>query len=283
MSQHTSKFKVESGSKVHLHKIDANDCGKNLTKENANEQLRQNIRKMSRLQNMMFAEGKRALLVVFQGLDASGKDGTIRKVFSGINPAGCRVTSFKQPTPEELDHDFLWRCHQYTPRKGMIAVFNRSHYEDVLIVRVHNLVPKHVWARRFDLINDFERLLAVDNNTTILKFFLHISKDEQLQRFGKRLNDPAKNWKISAADYREREFWDEYVQGFEDMMPRTSKKHAPWFVIPANHKWYRNLVISEIINETLDNMDMRMPTPTVDMNEIRGEYHEAQANRRASK
>ena len=275
MSHYASQYRVEPGKALHLSKIDADFKPKNLDKAQGNEQLRNHIRKMSGLQNMLYAEGKRSLLVVFQGLDASGKGGTIRKVFSGINPAGCRVTSFKQPTPEELEHDFLWRCHRYAPRKGMIAVFNRSHYEDVLIVRVHNLAPKRIWSQRFEMINNFEQMLAVDNNTTILKFYLHISKDEQLRRFGKRLDNPAKNWKISDADYKERAFWDEYVEAFEDMMPRTSTEHAPWYVIPANHKWYRNLVISQIIADALDGMDMRMPAPTVDMGQIRREYHQA--------
>ena len=271
----TQTFEIKPDQSLNLSAIDADGPKDRLTKPEARKLLKANIKRLDELQQTMYAEHKHSLLVVFQGLDASGKDGVIRRVFSGVNPAGCRVKSFKEPTPEALNHDFLWRIHRDAPEKGMIAVFNRSHYEDVLIVRVHNLVDKSVWSKRFDFINEFERLLSVDNNTHILKFFLHISKDEQLERFGKRLNNPAKNWKISDADYAERKHWDAYTQAFEEAISRTTTLAAPWFVIPSNRKWFRDLAVSQIIADRLAAIDMKMPKPSVDMEEIRKAYHKA--------
>jgi len=192
-----------------------------------------------------------------------------------MNPSGCVSVNFKQPTVEDLAHDFLWRVHPHVPARGSVAIFNRSHYEDVLVARVHNLVPEKVWAKRYDQINDFEQLISTENNTTILKFFLHISKDEQLARFKKRLDDQARQWKISESDYKERDYWDDYIEAFEDVLTKTSTKHAPWFIIPSNHKWFRNLSISQIIARTMEEMDMKMPQPTVNLAEIRREYHQA--------
>jgi len=238
--------------------------------------------KMDQLQNLMYAERKRSVLIVLQGLDACGKDGVVRHILTGMNPAGCRVIAFKQPTAEDLGHDFLWRVHSHAPAKGEVAIFNRSHYEDVLVVRVHKLVPAHVWSYRYDLINELERLLVVENNTTVLKFFLYISKDEQLARFKRRLDDPARQWKISESDYLEREFWDDYVQAFQDMLHNTSTQHAPWFVIPSNNKWFRDLAVSQIITSTLEELDMQLPETAVDITRIRRRYHSAELEAKAS-
>ena len=229
---------------------------------------------MNDLQQRLFAERKRSLLIVLQGLDAGGKDGVIKHVIGAMNPDGCRVANFKEPTQKELAHDFLWRIEAQTPEKGQVAIFNRSHYEDVLVVRVHNLVPKRVWSQRYDQINDFERRL-VQNGTHILKFFLHISKEEQLERFEDRLDDPAKRWKISDADYAEREYWDDYLRAYEDVFARCNSDDAPWFVIPSDHKWFRDLAVSEIIVSTMERMDFQVPRPTVDIEEIRRMYHSA--------
>jgi PPK2 family polyphosphate:nucleotide phosphotransferase len=224
----------------------------------------------------MYAERKHALLIVLQGIDTAGKDGVCWHVVKGMNPQGCSVTGFKQPSEVERAHDFLWRVHPHAPARGYVSVFNRSHYEDVLVVRVHKLVPKEVWQQRYDVINEFERLLVL-NNTAILKFFLYISKDEQLERFKQRLDDPAKHWKISAADYKEREFWDDYVLAYEDMLSKCSTKHAPWYIVPSNHKWFRNLAVSQIICATLTGLGMKMPEPSVDIAEIKKLYQQAAA------
>ena len=186
------------------------------------------------------------------------------------------AVNFKEPTPKELAHDFLWRVHPHVPAKGSVAIFNRSHYEDVLVARVHGLVPKKIWSKRYDQINDFEQLIATENNTTILKFFLHISKDEQLARFKKRLDDPTRQWKISESDYKEREYWGDYVKAFEDVLTRTSTECAPWFIIPSNHKWFRDLAISQIIVRQMEAMGMQLPKPTVNLAEIRRKYHQAE-------
>jgi PPK2 family polyphosphate:nucleotide phosphotransferase len=231
---------------------------------------------MEQLQYLMYAESKHSLLIVLQGLDAAGKDGVVRHVLTGMNPSGCVASNFKQPTAKELGHDFLWRVHPHVPAKGSVAIFNRSHYEDVLVVRVHGLVPEKIWSKRYDEINDFEKLIAAQSNTTILKFFLHISKQEQLARFAKRLDDPAHQWKISESDYKERKYWNDYTEAFEDALTKTSTEHAAWFVIPSNHKWFRDLAVSQIIARTMEDMKMQMPKPTVDLAKIRREYHQAE-------
>ena len=207
---------------------------------------------------MLYAESRRSLLVVLQGIDAGGKDGTIQHVMSGLNPQGVRVTSFKVPEGAEKRHDYLWRIHNAVPEFGQIGIFNRSHYEDVLVVRVHNLVPKAVWKKRYAQINDFERMLA-DNGTRIVKFLLYIDKEEQAQRFRERLDDKAKNWKFSMADLKEREHWDEYIAAYQDMLRKCSTKDAPWYVIPANKKWFRNLAVSQILREELEAMSLKYP------------------------
>jgi PPK2 family polyphosphate:nucleotide phosphotransferase len=222
---------------------------------------------LAELQERLWAENQRSLLVVLQALDAGGKDGAIRKVFTGVNPQGCRVTSFKAPTEEELAHDFLWRVHKATPRKGEIGIFNRSHYEDVLIVRVHDLVPKSVWSKRYAAINAFEADLDAAG-TTVVKFFLHISKEEQADRFRKRLENPEKNWKFRRADLDERAHWDEYQDAFEDALRKTSTKKAPWYVVPADHKWYRDWALLSILVATLRDLDPKYPPPEEDLSGV---------------
>jgi len=277
-----NKLVVRPGSRVKLRDIDPGYHGHHESHQEALPDIQSHVQKMDRLQYLMYAERKHSLLIVLQGLDAGGKDGVIRHILTGMNPSGCRVTGFKQPTPEELDHDFLWRVHPHVPGRGEVAIFNRSHYEDVLVVRVHELAPATVWSERYRLINDFEKQLYVENGTTILKFFLYISKEEQLARFKQRLDDPARRWKISSSDYKERKFWPHYIQAFEEMLHRTSTKHAPWYVIPANHKWFRDLAISHIINQSLESLDMKLPKPTVNIADIRRQYDLAQVAAKAS-
>lgn len=255
-----SIIKVNPGQKIKLKDIDPNDTGQIKNKREAKTLLASNIKRMAELQNVLYAEGKHALLIVLQAMDAGGKDGTIRSIMSGVNPQGVRVTSFKKPTEEELAHDFLWRIHKATPPKGMIGIFNRSHYEDVLVVRVHKLVPKKIWQARYAHINNFESLLT-DSGVTILKFYLHISKEEQKERFEARLEQPHKRWKFNPADLNERALWDDYMQAFEDAFNRCSSEAAPWYIVPANKKWYRNLVIAETIVNTLEGLKLKYPQP----------------------
>jgi len=237
------------------------------TREQATQEVVAYRARMAELQELLYAERKHALLIVLQAMDAGGKDGTIRTVMSGVNPQSCQVTSFKAPTPEELGHDFLWRVHKACPIKGNIGIFNRSHYEDVLIVRVRKLVPKDVWSKRYEYINVFERVLA-DSGVKVLKFFLHISKDEQKQRFEQRLKDPTKIWKANPADIEERKHWDDYMAAHEDALRKCSTQVAPWYVIPANKKWFRNMVVSQIIVEALESLLMKYPKPTFDPSKI---------------
>jgi PPK2 family polyphosphate:nucleotide phosphotransferase len=264
---------VDPGSKVKLAAIDPGFHGKH-DEARARAALARDVARLTDLQYRLYAERKHALLVVLQGIDAAGKDGTVWHVMTAMNPQGTTVTGFKQPTEVERAHDFLWRVHAHAPGRGQVAIFNRSHYEDVLVARVHDLVPKAVWSKRYGQINAFEQLLA-DNGTTIVKFFLYISPDEQLARFKQRLDDPARQWKISDADYAERSFWDAYVKAYEAMLRRCSTGHAPWYVIPSNHKWFRNLAVSRILADTLDDMKMKMPKPTVDLGAVRRAYHAA--------
>jgi PPK2 family polyphosphate:nucleotide phosphotransferase len=273
------KFVVEPEAKVRLSKIDASYTGEHETHEKALPEIQKHVERMDKLQYLLYADGSQSLLVVLQALDAAGKDGTIRHVFSGMNPQGTFVFGFKQPSREEAAHDFLWRAHLRTPGKGEVVVFNRSHYEDVLVVRVHKLVPRSVWSKRYDLINDFETMLS-QNGTSILKFFLHINPEEQLSRFKQRLDDPARNWKISESDYSERELWPQYVEAYEDAMSLTSTKHAPWYVIPANHKWFRNLAVSQIIADTMSEMGLKLPPTRVDLADIRRKFHAAERERK---
>jgi PPK2 family polyphosphate:nucleotide phosphotransferase len=259
---------VKPGKKIDLTEWDADDTLGWHKNGKMEESLEKAIGKLDGLQYLMYAEHKRSLLIVFQGLDAAGKDGTIRHVMSGVNPQGCRVTSFKSPSAEEMAHDFLWRIHAAVPRIGDFGVFNRSQYEDVLVVRVHNIVPKEVWSARYEQINEFEEILA-GNNVQILKFFLHISKDEQKKRFLERLDDPKKHWKLSEADFNERKYWDDYTKAYEAALSRCSTRHAPWFIIPANKKWFRNLAVSHILVETLEELKMKTPPPSIDIKKLR--------------
>ena len=283
--KYIKKFRVEPGSKVDLSKVDASFKDTHESHEHALPEIELYSQKLHDLQYLMYAEGKRSLLICLQGRDAAGKDGTINHVLGAMNPQGCPVTGFKVPSKEEAAHDFLWRYHKATPGTGQVAIFNRSHYEDVLVVRVHNLVPKAVWSKRYKHINNFEKMLY-DNGTHILKFYLHIDAEEELKRFKMRIDDPARHWKISDGDYAERPFWDAYTSAFEDSLSKCSTEHAPWFIIPSNHKWFRNLAISKIVSETLESLNMKFPKPTVDINEIKKKYHaiveedEKQANRK---
>ena len=264
---------VKPGSRVQLADIDPSHTpalsGPARQERAAAEALHaQNLAAMQDLQYRLWAEGGRSMLVVLQGMDTAGKDGTIRHVFGALTPQGVRVVGFKQPTLNELAHDYLWRIHRETPAKGRIVVFNRSHYEDVLIVRVHGLAPEQVWRQRYDQINHFEELLAA-NGTVILKIFLHISKGEQRKRLQSRLDDPEKRWKFAAADIHERKHWADYHAAYEDALSRCSTDHAPWFVIPANRKWYRNWAISSIVREALEGMDPRPPEANFDPDAIK--------------
>ena len=267
MGKIREKLLAAPGEKLRLSKIDPAGTPGCDSKEEGLMRLEKNIERLRVLQYLLYAEGKRAALAVLQGIDAGGKDGTIQKVMTGLNPQGVSLTSFKAPAGDEKEHDYLWRVHKAMPRHGQIGIFNRSHYEDVLVVRVHNLVPKEVWKKRYEQINHFEEMMA-DNGLTIVKFFLYISKDEQKKRFQDRIDDPAKNWKFSPADLEERKYWDDYTAAFEEAIEKCSKAHAPWYVVPANRNWYRNLAVSEIMCETLEELNMKTPKPTADLSKI---------------
>ncbi len=264
----SKEFIVKPGTKVNLSEISTSDTGSFKSKDDVKEILKRNIKKMSSLQNKLYAFDKYSLLIIFQAMDAAGKDGTIKHVMSGLNPQGTQVFSFKQPSDEELDHDYLWRIHKNVPERGRIGIFNRSHYEEVLVVRVHDLINNQklppelinneIWETRYREINDFEKFLN-ENGTVILKFFLHISKEEQKKRFLKRIDTPEKNWKFSASDVNERKFWDKYQEAYSETISSTSKKYAPWFIIPADHKWYMRYAVSQIIVETLSKLSMSYP------------------------
>ncbi len=273
-------FFVDPNRKLKIKDLDpasTQGCDSKQAAEGATQEAN---RSLAHLQIRLYAEKKRSLLVVLQGADASGKDGAIAKVFRCLNPQGVIVTSFKEPTPVELAHDFLWRVHPHAPAKGSIAIFNRSHYEDVLITRVNKSIDEKTALDRYGHIRDFENLL-VESGTTILKFFLHISKEEQLSRFEKRLSDPERNWKIAESDYSERLLWDAYMTAYEDVLNATSTPRAPWYVIPADHKWFRDLAIAQIVADTVDDLDMHFPEPTVDLADIRRKYHAAVADAKA--
>lgn len=254
------KHRVQENARVKLSRTETD--GKKIEKDrDAGETLFQSLRsELIRLQAQLYAESRQKLLIVFQAKDAAGKDGTIRSVFEGANPQGVVVTSFKRPSDEELAHDFLWRVHKAVPASGMIGVFNRSHYEDVLVVRVHNIVPESVWRPRYEMINDFEKMLTA-SGTRIIKFFLHISKSEQKQRFQERIDDPSKRWKFDPADLEKRKLWDCYEQAFEDMLEKCSSKDCPWYIVPSDQNWYRDLVVTSVIVETLKDMNPQYPSP----------------------
>jgi PPK2 family polyphosphate:nucleotide phosphotransferase len=258
---------VSSGDKIKLSKIDAGDTG-GATKEKAFERFNELREKISGLQQILAAEHQRSLLLVFQAMDTGGKDGAVKDLCAGLNPAGVEVTSFKAPSSEDLEHDFLWRIHRAAPAKGMIGIWNRSHYEDVLVVRVHKLVPKKVWKARYDQINQFEKILT-ENGTTIVKFMLHISREEQKERLQARLDNPEKWWKFNVGDLKERAFWSDYQEAYEDAVNKCSTKWAPWHIVPANHKWARNLAVAEIVLRALKEMDPRYPKVSFDPKTIK--------------
>lgn len=246
------------GKEFHLDRLDTRSVEGDWNKESAAERIEANVAATRDLAYKLYAENRRSVLLVLQGMDTSGKDGTIRTVMTGINPQSFQVVSFKQPGSVELDHDFLWRIHLNVPRHGNIGIFNRSHYEDVLVVRVHKLVPESEWKTRYERINEFEELL-VESGVTFIKCFLHISKDEQRERLQARLDDPTKRWKFSLNDLAERKLWNDYQRAYDDALTRCNTKHAPWYVIPSDRKWYRNLVVSQLFRETLEKMDPQIP------------------------
>jgi PPK2 family polyphosphate:nucleotide phosphotransferase len=252
------RYRIKPGKRVNLNDYDARETGDYMSKEEAVDRTEHLRQKLDGLQERLYAEGSRAVLIVLQGIDAAGKDGTIRHVMSGVNPQGCIVTSFKIPTPLEKAHDFLWRVHKACPPHGYLAIFNRSHYEDVLITRVHGWISSKEAQRRLGEIRDFEKMLS-SSGTRILKFFLHISKDEQKKRFLERLDDSDKRWKFSPQDRKERGYWKAYHKAFEEAISATSTEEAPWFIVPANHKWYRNLVVADCLVQAFEDMDPRPP------------------------
>lgn len=264
---------VKPGEKIRLADFDPNDKGpgdRPIEKEAALAETAENVAAIDEWSYKLYAENRRALLLVLQGMDTSGKDGVIRKVMEGIDPQSCQVVSFKQPSDEERDHDFLWRVHNAVPRRGNIGIFNRSHYEDVLVVRVHALVPEKEWRGRYDRINEFERLLT-DGGVTIVKVFLHIDKDEQRQRLQERLDDPAKRWKFSVGDLAERKLWDEYQKAYEDALTRCNTEYAPWHIVPANSKWRRNWIVSRVVRKTLERMAPAFPSADAALDGLRVE------------
>jgi PPK2 family polyphosphate:nucleotide phosphotransferase len=272
--RHRERFLVEPGHRVRLHKIDPGFKGQHESEEDARQETERYRATLARRQPLLWAEHKRSVLIVLQGMDASGKDGVVNHVLSALNPHGAKVVSFGVPTKDEAAHDFLWRIHPHAPGKGEFAIFNRSHYEDVLVPRVHKLIDRKSCEQRYARIRAFEENLA-DAETLILKFLLHISAEEQLARFAARLEDPHRNWKISESDYAERAHWDRYQRAFEEALAATSTKDAPWFVIPSDHKWFRNLAISQIIADALQDLPMSYPKPAVSLAAIRRKYHAA--------
>ena len=264
-----SKFQIEHGSDLKLSDIKTDQNGKISSKEDGERLLAENTEKMAELQDKLYAQDKYSLLIIFQAMDTAGKDGAIKHVMSGLNPQGTHVHSFKRPSDEELDHDYLWRASKNLPERGLIGIFNRSYYEDVLVVRVHDLLknsqlPKEfitddIWKNRFRQIRDYEQYLH-ENGTVILKFFLHISKEEQKERLLGRIDDKTKNWKFEAGDLTEREYWDEYQRCYQEAISETSTRHAPWFVIPADKKWFARLMVSEVIVKTMESLNPEFPT-----------------------
>jgi PPK2 family polyphosphate:nucleotide phosphotransferase len=264
-----NRYLVKSGMHVKLDEWNSSDRSAFIVdKSESKKQINELNDRLEDLQELLYAEHKHKVLVVLQGMDTSGKDGTIRHVFDGVNPQGVRVASFKAPTRIELDHDYLWRIHKFAPKKGEIMIFNRSHYEDVLVVRVHSLVPESSWRKRFEHINNFEQML-VDEGATIIKFFLHIDKDEQKKRLQARLDDPNKNWKFNIKDLEDRKLWTQYQNAYNDVLSFTSKDWAPWYIVPSNQKWYRNLVVGNILVETLEKLGMQYPEADLDIGYIK--------------
>jgi PPK2 family polyphosphate:nucleotide phosphotransferase len=268
------RFVVEPGDKVKLHKIDPGYIEPDLTEKDALAETKKLCKKLRKLQTSLYCEKQRSMLIVLQALDTAGKDGVINHVLGALNPLSCRVASFKKPGPESAAHNYLWRVSILLPEKGEVVIFNRSHYEDVLVVKVHDLVPQDHLDKRYHQLNSFEHFLT-ENDTHVLKFFLHISKEEQLRRFKRRLDDPKRQWKISDADYKERKFWDAYTEAYEEALSRCSTERAPWFVIPSDCKWFRNLAVARIVVDSLEKLDIKPPHTTTDMGAIRKEYADA--------
>jgi len=273
IAMQTDKFRVAEGSKVDLNKFPCDFTDGFHDKKEARKDLKKNIERLGELQNVLYAENIHSILLVFQAMDAAGKDSTIKHVMSGINPAGCQVVSFKQPSSEEMEHDFLWRCQKALPQRGRIGIFNRSHYEEVLVVRVHPAIlqasqlpvsvknDKNVWKKRFQSIREWEDHLA-ENGTHVLKFFLHVSRDEQKKRFLERIETPEKNWKFGSGDAKERGFWDDYMSAYVEAIEATSTERSPWFIVPADKKWFTRLAVSEIIIEKMESLDLKYPAVT---------------------
>jgi PPK2 family polyphosphate:nucleotide phosphotransferase len=278
MPPDSDRYRVHPDEEVDLADYDSSDTATYDDAE-AREELGGIVEQIADLQARLYAEDRRSMLVVVQGIDAAGKDSTVKHVFSGTNPQGVRVYTFKEPSNEEAAHDFLWRYHLHTPSQGMIHVFNRSHYEDVLVVRVKQLVEEERWRSRYESINDFERIL-VREGTTILKFFLHVSKDAQLERFRERLEREDKHYKFSANDVRERRHWDAYQEAYQDALRATSTEWAPWYVIPSDHKWFRNLAVGRIVASTLQQLDPRWPPPEEDLERFAAEELDQLSSRR---
>jgi PPK2 family polyphosphate:nucleotide phosphotransferase len=267
------RFRVKPG-KFKLSDQDPAFADKLESHEEAKAQLDHYQQRLRELQDELWVGNQYSLLIVLQALDTGGKDGTINHVLGAMNPQGCRVASFKQPSAEEAAHDFLWRVHKVAPARGEVVIFNRSHYEDVLVVRVHDLIPKPIWSQRYKRINSFEKELT-EHDTLVLKFFLNISKAEQLRRFKARLDDPAKHWKVSESDYAERDYWADYMRAYQDALRECSAGHAPWYVIPSDHKWFRNLAVARIVVEHLEELKMSYPKPSVDLKRMKALYKKA--------
>jgi PPK2 family polyphosphate:nucleotide phosphotransferase len=262
------RHRLEDGKSFNFSKVDPDDTGRFKNREEAESATERDVKKLAELQEKLYADNRFSLLIVLQAMDTGGKDGTIKHVFRGVNPVGCQVTAFKKPSTEELDHDFLWRISKALPMRGNIGIFNRSQYEDVLVVRVHQLVPEKVWKKRYEHINRFEQLIT-DENTIVLKFFLHISREEQKERLQERLDDPEKTWKFDPRDLEERKYWKDYQDAYEDVIRKCSTPQAPWYVVPANKKWYRNYVVANAIVDTLSKLDLKPPKPDFDPKKIR--------------
>jgi PPK2 family polyphosphate:nucleotide phosphotransferase len=273
IEDYRGQFVVEGGAKLKLRKVDASWTG-GVAAADAAQITQKSVARLAAAQRLLYADQRSSLLIVLQAMDGGGKDGTIDHVMAAFNPQGASVRAFKVPTSEERAHDFLWRVHPHAPGAGAIAIFNRSHYEDVLVTRVHRDIDAKTCERRYEEIRAFEDLL-VHRGTRVIKFFLHIDKAEQLARFAARLDDPARNWKISEADYAERPYWDKYMTAYQDALRATSTRHAPWYVIPANHKWFRNLAVSRIVADTMDDLHLHYPKPAVDLADIRRKFHAA--------
>jgi len=272
---YSKRFVVEPGAKVKLHQVDPGYIDPDVNEKDALKEIKKLCKRLRKLQASLYCEKQRSVVIVLQALDTGGKDGVINHVLGAMNPLGCRVVSFKKPGPEAAAHAYLWRVSILLPEKGEVVIFNRSHYEDVLVVKVHDLVPKDRLVKRYHQLNSFEHFLT-DNDTQVVKFFLHVSKEEQLRRFKRRLDDPKRHWKISDADYKERAFWDRYIEAYEEALSRCSTERAPWFIIPADCKWFRNLAVAQIVVRYLEGLDLQSPEPTVDLETIRKEYEDAE-------